>query len=61
MTKFTLNQKMDDVVRYQNGIESAKSLGANYEVVRMWVKRFEYHGISAFEKAIQLIQWNYIT
>jgi hypothetical protein len=23
MTKFTLNQKMDAVVRYQNGIESA--------------------------------------
>ncbi|TKI14443.1 transposase, partial [Bacillus cereus] len=28
----------------------AKSLGANHEVVRMWIKQFEYHGIRAFEK-----------
>lgn len=28
----------------------AKSFGANYEIVQMWVKQFESHGIHAFKK-----------
>ena len=55
MTKFTNTQKLEAVARYQTQSESvieiAKSIGANYEVVRMWIKQFEYHGISAFEKS----------
>ncbi|PGO78038.1 IS3 family transposase [Bacillus cereus] len=54
MTKFTSEDKMNAVIYYQDGSESikdiAKSLGANHEVVRMWIKQFEYHGIQAFEK-----------
>ena len=55
MTKFTNTQKLEAVARYQTQSESvneiAKSIGANHEVVRMWIKQFEYHGISAFEKS----------
>ncbi|EJR76603.1 transposase, partial [Bacillus cereus] len=51
MTKFTSEDKMNAVIHYQDGSESikdiAKSLGANHEVVRMWIKQFEYHGIQA--------------
>ena len=55
MTKFTNTHKLEAVTRYQTQSESvieiAKSIGANHEVVRMWIKQFEYHGISAFEKS----------
>lgn len=55
MTKFNLEQKMDAILSYQRGKESvkfiAKSLGVNHEVVRMWIKQFEYHGMKAFEKS----------
>jgi len=55
MTKFTNTHKLEAVARYQTQSESvieiAKSMGVNYEVVRMWIKQFEYHGISAFEKS----------
>lgn len=55
MTKFTSEDKMNAVIHYQDGSESIKdianSLGVNHEVVRMWIKQFEYHhGIRAFEK-----------
>ena len=55
MTKFTNNQKLEAITRYQNQSEGlreiAKSIGANHEVVRMWVKQYEYHGPLAFEKS----------
>jgi len=55
MTKFTNDQKIDAITRYQNTSENvneiAKSIGANHEVVRMWIKQFEYHGLVAFEKS----------
>ncbi|WP_235872153.1 transposase, partial [Siminovitchia acidinfaciens] len=55
MAKYTIEQKIDAVLRYQNGHEGvgtvAKSIGVNHEVVRMWIKQFEYHGIKAFEKS----------
>ncbi|MGE7855382.1 hypothetical protein ACQKNI_04305 [Bacillus sp. NPDC094064] len=42
MTKFTSDNKMNAVIRYQDGSESikdiAKSLRANHEVVRMWIE-----------------------
>lgn len=46
MTKLTSEVKMNAVIYYQDGSESikdiAKSLGAEHEVVRMWIRRFEY-------------------
>lgn len=55
MTKFTNDQKLEVIARYQTQTESvneiAKSIGANHEVVRMWIKQFEYHGLLAFEKS----------
>ena len=55
MTKFTNVQKLEAVTRYQNGAESieeiAKSLGTYRSVVSNWIKQFEYHGLSAFEKS----------
>lgn len=59
MTKFTSGDKMNAVIRYQDGSESikdiAKSLRANHEVVRMWIKQFEYHESKHLKKAIQRI------
>jgi transposase len=55
MTKFTMEHKISAVVRYQEQLESvdeiARSIGANHEIVRMWIKQFEYHGLAAFEKS----------
>ena len=55
MTKFTNHQKIEAVTRYQTGSESiqeiAKSLGTYWSVVSNWIKQFEYHGLSAFEKS----------
>ncbi|CAM3003337.1 Transposase [Paenibacillus sediminis] len=55
MSKFTVEHKIDAVVRYQKQLESvdkiARSIGANKEVVRMWIKQYEYHGLAAFEKS----------
>lgn len=69
MAKFNIEKKMDAILRYQAGQESvqsiAKTLGVNYEVVRMWIKQFEYHGENAFEKnytayAIPFFIYSYI-
>jgi len=55
MAKFTLSQKLDAVTRYQNGSESvrkiAESIHAPKSVVLNWIKQYEYHGLSAFEKS----------
>ncbi|AOZ91198.1 transposase [Paenibacillus crassostreae] len=55
MSKFTVEHKIDAVDRYQKQLESvdkiARSIGANKEVVRMWIKQYEYHGLVAFEKS----------
>ena len=54
MTKYTINQKIEVIVRYQEGLESmteiARSIGTDESVVRNWVKQFKYHGLAAFEK-----------
>ncbi|WP_128857009.1 transposase [Bacillus sp. CDB3] len=56
MTKFTSEENMNAVIRYQDGSESikdiAKSLGANREMVRMWIKQFEYHESRHLKKAV---------
>jgi len=55
LPKFSLDEKLEAIHRYQNGAEGvktiAKSLGINHEVLRMWVRQYEYHGIKAFEKS----------
>ncbi|MCY9660214.1 IS3 family transposase [Paenibacillus anseongense] len=55
MSNFSLDEKLKAIQRYQNGTEGvksiAKSLGINHEVLRMWIRQYEYHGIRAFEKS----------
>ena len=55
MPKFSLDEKLEAIHKYQNGAEGvktiAKSLGINHEVLRMWIRQYEYHGIKAFEKS----------
>ncbi|MDQ0110672.1 transposase [Paenibacillus harenae] len=58
MPKFSLDEKLEAIHRYQNGAEGVKSivksLGINHEVLRMWIRQYEYHGIKALKRAIQL-------
>jgi transposase len=55
LPKFSLDEKLTAIHRYQHGTEGvksiAKSLGINHEVLRMWIRQYEYHGIKAFEKS----------
>jgi len=55
LPNFSLDEKLKAILRYQNGTEGiksvAKSLGINHEVLRMWVRQYEYHGVKAFEKS----------
>ncbi|MBD8028714.1 IS3 family transposase [Ureibacillus sp. Re31] len=55
MTKFTNEQKLEAITRYQYGSEStneiAKSMATSASVIRNWIKQFEYHGLAAFEKS----------
>jgi len=52
MTKFTNEQKLDAVMRYQNSSESIKEIAesiSTYEsVMHNWIKQFEYHGFICF-------------
>jgi len=54
LSKFNLDMKMEAIHRYLSGNEGVKSiartLGINHEVLRMWIKQYEYHGTKAFEK-----------
>jgi transposase len=54
LPKFNLDEKLKAIHRYQNGTEGvksiAKSLGINHEVLRMWIRQYEHHGVKAFEK-----------
>ncbi|MDQ0116544.1 transposase, partial [Paenibacillus harenae] len=44
MPKFSLDEKLEAVHRYQNGAEGvksiAKSLRINHEVLRMWIRQY---------------------
>lgn len=63
MSKFSLDEKLKAIHRYQNGAEGirsiAKSLGINYELLRMWIRQYEYHGVKAFEKSYTAHSMNY--
>ncbi|WP_425270798.1 transposase [Paenibacillus kribbensis] len=45
---------MEVIHRYQTGNEGVKSiaesLGVHHEVLRMWIKQCEYHGINRIER-----------
>ncbi|WP_424768510.1 transposase, partial [Paenibacillus sp. sgz302251] len=55
LTKFNLELKKEAINQYLSGTAGAKSiaksLGVNHEVLRMWIKQYEYHGLKAFEKS----------
>ncbi len=54
MLRFSVDEKLKAIHRYQNGAEGvksiAKALGVNHEVLCMWIRQYEYHGVKAFEK-----------
>lgn len=54
LSKFNLDLKIEAIHQYLSGNEGiksiAKSLGINHEILRMWIKQYEYHGLKAFEK-----------
>ncbi len=54
MSKFNLDLKIEAIHQFTTGTKGvksiAKSLGINHEVLRMWIKQYEYHGVKAFEK-----------
>jgi transposase len=55
MVKLSNSNKLDAVLRYIDGKESyqdiSSSLGVDDGDLRLWVKRYEYHGIEAFTKS----------
>lgn len=55
MAKFSSDEKMKAVIRYQDGSESVKSiakcLGLHHTVLLNWIKQYEYHGEEAFKKS----------
>lgn len=54
MTKFSTDEKLQAVIRYQNGSESlkiiAESLGLHHSVFLNWIRLYEYHGEDAFNQ-----------
>lgn len=48
MTKFSTDEKIQAVMRDQNGSESVKSIakspGLHHTVLLNWIKQYEYHG-----------------
>lgn len=65
--RFTKEQRVDAVIRYQNTTdcvkELTKAIGAVPSIVQNWIKQFECHGLSVFENPIQLtlhsLKWMY--
>lgn len=54
LSLYSLELKLKAIYQYQHGPEGikslARSLGINHEVLRMWIKQYEHHGVKAFEK-----------
>ncbi|MDP4099397.1 IS3 family transposase [Paenibacillus sp. P96] len=54
MAKFSPDEKLQAVMRYQNGSESmgsiAKSIGLHHTVLLNWIRQYEYHGEEVFKK-----------
>ncbi len=58
MTKFSSDEKVQAVIRYEKGSESlksiAKSIGIHRSVFSNWIKQYEPHGEKAFIKCYRL-------
>lgn len=54
MSKFNVEEKIEAVIRYQQGSEGvksiAKSIGVDHTVLLNWIKQYEHHGADAFIK-----------
>ncbi len=55
MAKFTAQEKIQAVKRYLEGTEGhktiARTLGVTHGVLQAWIRQYQYHGESAFEKS----------
>ncbi|WML56168.1 IS3 family transposase [Neobacillus sp. PS2-9] len=53
MSKFTIEEKLEAVIRYHQGSEGvkfiAKSIGVHHTVLLNWIKQYEHHGEDAFK------------
>ncbi|GKU75932.1 hypothetical protein L3i20_v203290 [Paenibacillus sp. L3-i20] len=53
MIRFSTDEKIQAVIRYQKGPDSlkaiTKSLGLHHSVFSNWIRQYEYHGEEAFE------------
>lgn len=61
MSKLNLDLKIEVIHQFFSGRDKciAKSLGMNHEVLRMWSKQYEYHGLKAFEIQLSPYPINY--
>ena len=54
MAKFSSDEKLQAVMRYQNGLEGiksiAKSIGIHHSVLLNWIRQYEHHGEEVFKK-----------
>ncbi|WP_213530711.1 IS3 family transposase [Paenibacillus sp. J45TS6] len=54
MAKFSSDEKLQAVMRYQNGSEGiktiARSIGIHHSVLLNWIKQYEHHGEEVFKK-----------
>jgi transposase len=54
MSKFNIEEKIEAVIRYQQGSKGvktiAKSIGVDHTVLLNWIKQYEHHGEDAFKK-----------
>jgi transposase len=54
VTKFTSEEKIQAVIRYEMGAEGvkaiAKSIGVHHSILLNWIKQYEYHSENAFNK-----------
>ncbi|MFF2910088.1 transposase, partial [Paenibacillus sp. NPDC057934] len=54
MTKFSIDEKLQAIMRYKNGSESlkiiAKSIEVHHSVFFNWIRQYEHHGEEAFIK-----------
>ncbi|AJS58471.1 transposase [Paenibacillus sp. IHBB 10380] len=53
MTRFSTYEKLQTIIRFQNGSESlnaiAKSIGLHHSVLSNWIRQYEHHGEEAFK------------
>lgn len=54
MTRFSTDEKILAVIRYQEGSDSlktiARSIGIHHSVFLNWIRQYEHHGEEAFKK-----------